>query len=118
MRHQCRKYKIATDPGHRKALLRNLAIEVIDHGKVKTTHVKCKFVQAFVEKLVTIAKVDSVANRRLAFSKLNNDAAVKTLFNVVAPKFKTRPGGYTRILKLADGRVGDGSKMSYISFVE
>ena len=118
MRHQKRKYRIGTNPSHRKSLLRNLAIEVIDHGKIKTTHTKCKAVQPFVEKLVTIAKEDTVANRRLAFSKLNNKVAVQKLFTEVAPKFKERNGGYTRILKLADGRVGDNAKMSYIALVD
>jgi large subunit ribosomal protein L17 len=98
--------------------MKNLAVEVIDHGKIKTTHVKCKAVQGFVEKLVTIAKEDTIANRRLVFSKLNSKSAVKRLFEEVAPKLKTRNGGYTRIVKLADGRVGDGSKMSFIAFVD
>jgi large subunit ribosomal protein L17 len=74
-------------------------------------------IKGFVEKLVTLAKEDTVANRRLAFSKLNNDNAVKVLFTEVAPKYKTRNGGYTRVIKTADGRVGDNAKMSYIAFV-
>jgi len=118
MRHNKLKYRIGTTPAHRTSLLRNLASEVIDHKKIKTTHTKCKAVQGYVEKLITIAKVDSVANRRLAFKKLNNSEAVKILFSDVAPKFKERNGGYTRITKLSDGRVGDGAKMSFISFVE
>ncbi|MCK5882453.1 MAG: 50S ribosomal protein L17 [Bacteriovoracaceae bacterium] len=118
MRHQKRKYRIGSSPSHRKSLLRNLAIEVIDHGKIKTTHTKCKAVQTFVEKLITIARVDTVANRRLAFSKLNNKIAVAKLFAEVGPKCKDRNGGYTRILKLADGRVGDNAKMSYIALVD
>ena len=118
MRHQNRKYRIGTNPSHRKSLMRNLAIEVIDHGKIKTTHAKCKAIQGFVEKLITLAKNDSVANRRLAFKKLNNKDAVKRLFDDVAPKFKERNGGYTRILKLADGRVGDNAKVSFIALVD
>lgn len=98
--------------------MKNLAIEVIDHGKIKTTHTKCKAIQSYVEKLVTIAKNDTVANRRLAFSKLNNKETVQKLFSDVGPKFKERNGGYTRIMKLADGRVGDNAPMSYIAFVE
>ena len=70
----------------------------------------------FVEKLITAAKVDSVANRRFVFRKLNNKTATNHLFDAIAPRFKERNGGYTRILKLADTRVGDGSKMSYICF--
>ncbi len=118
MRHKKHKYQLNMTRSHRKALMRNLACELIDHGKIKSTHAKVKAVQPFVEKLVTIAKNDSVANRRLAFSRLNNKKAVQVLFNDVAPKFKERNGGYTRVDKLAEARVGDGSKMSYISFVE
>lgn len=118
MRHGMKKYNIGTNPAHRKALVRNLAAEIIDHGQIKTTHAKCKAVQPVVEKLITIAKNDTVANRRLAFSKLNNKNAVTKLFTEVAPKFKERNGGYTRIMKLADGRVGDNAKMSYIALVD
>jgi large subunit ribosomal protein L17 len=118
MRHQKRKYRIGTTSSHRRSLLRNLAIEVIDHGQIKTTHTKCMAVRGVVEKLITLAKTDSVANRRLAFKKLNNKDAVQKLFNNVAPTFKERPGGYTRILKLADGRVGDNAKMSLIALVD
>ena len=116
MRHQNKKYKIGVNASHRKSLLRNLASEVLDHGKIKTTHTKCKAVQPFVEKLITIAKEDTVANRRLALSKLNNKEAVKNLFEV-APKYKERNGGYTRIMKMADRRVGDNAPMSYIALV-
>jgi large subunit ribosomal protein L17 len=118
MRHSRKKYKIGTTPAHRKALVKNLMIEVIDHGKIKTTHAKCKAVQGYVEKIITLAKEDTVANRRTAFSKLNSKSAVQKLFTEVAPKFKERNGGYTRIMKLADGRVGDNAKMSYIALVE
>ena len=116
MRHQNKKYKIGTNAAHRKSLLRNLASEVLDHGKIKTTHTKCKAIQPFVEKLITIAKEDTVANRRLAFSKLDNKEAVKNLFEI-APKYKERNGGYTRIMKMADRRVGDNAPMSYIALV-
>jgi large subunit ribosomal protein L17 len=118
MRHGNKKYRIGTNPAHRKSLIRNLAIEVIDHGKIKTTHTKCKAIQPYVEKLITLAKTDSVANRRLAFSKLNNKEAVQRLFTEVAPKYATRNGGYTRVLKMADGRVGDNADMSYILLVD
>lgn len=118
MRHQNKKHRIGTTPAHRTSLLRNLAIEVIDHGKIKTTHTKCMAVRGLVEKLITLAKVDTVANRRKALSKLNNMDAVTTLFTQVAPKFKARNGGYTRIHKFADERVGDAAKMSQLSLVE
>ena len=118
MRHQKRKFRIGTTPAHRISLLRNLASEVIDHGRIKTTQAKCKAVQPYVEKLITLAKTDSVANRRQALKKLGQEKAVKKLFEDVAPKFKERPGGYTQILKLADGRVGDNARMAFISLVD
>lgn len=117
MRHSKHKYAIGTTKAHRTSLLRNLASDIIKHGKIKTTHTKCKAAQGFVEKLITLAKEDSVANRRLAFRRLNNKEAVKNLFEV-APRFKERNGGYTRVIKLADGRVGDNAPMSYISLVD
>jgi len=118
MRHSCHKYKLGVKPQHRKALVQNLAIELITHGKIRTTDTKARAIKPFVEKLVTLAKVDTVANRRLAFTKLNNKEAVKALFDTVAPKFKQRPGGYTRLLKLPEGRLGDGAKEAFIAFVE
>ena len=118
MRHKKKKGNIGSSPSHRKSLLRNLAIEIIDHGKIKSTEAKCKAVRPVVEKLITLAKNDSVANRRLAFRKLNNKLAVKKLFSEVAPKFKERPGGYCRILKFSDRRVGDSAKMCLISLLD
>ena len=118
MRHAKHKYKLGVQPSHRKSMIRNLAIEVIDHGKIKTTHTRTKAIRGVVEKLVTLAKVDTVHNRRLAYKKLNDRAVVAKLFTEIAPKFKERNGGYTRIVKLADRRLGDSSKMAYISFVE
>ena len=118
MRHNKHKNKLGMDPAHRKALIRNLSISLIEHGKIKSTNSRCKALRGHIERLITIAKVDTIANRRLVFSRINNRAAVKKLFTDVAPKFKGRPGGYTRINKLADGRVGDNAKVSYISFVE
>jgi large subunit ribosomal protein L17 len=118
MRHGNHKFKLASTPSHRKALIKNLCIELIDHGKIQTTETKAKAIKPVVEKLVTLAKVDTIANRRLAYAKLNNKMAVKALFETVAPKFKQRPGGYLRILKLADARLGDGAKTALVAFVE
>jgi large subunit ribosomal protein L17 len=118
MRLRNKKYKLGLSPSHRTAMIKNLAVEVIEHGMIKTTHSRCMAIKPYIEKLVTLAKVDSIANRRLAFSKLNNKNAVSQLFSAVAPKFKNRNGGYTRVIKTADGRVGDGAPVSYISFVE
>ena len=118
MRHGNYKNHLGLNTTHRKSLLRNLAIELVEHGKIKSTHSKCKALQPYIEKLITLAKEDNLANRRLAISKLNSSLGTKMLFEQVAPKFKTRKGGYTRILKIADTRVGDGSKMALITFVE
>ena len=118
MRHGNYKRRIGVSPSHRQALVRNLAIELIDHGQIKSTHVKCKAMQGFVEKLVTLAKEDSLSNRRHAYSKLNNRKAVTELFTKIGPKFKARNGGYTRIVKMGDVRVGDAAPVSMIAFVE
>jgi large subunit ribosomal protein L17 len=118
MRHGNHKFKLGVQPSHRKALIRNLAVEVIDHGSIKTTHTKAKAVKPFIEKLITLAKNDTVQNRRLALAKLNNKDAVTKLFVNVATRFSSRPGGYTRITRLADRRLGDMSEMSYISLLD
>lgn len=118
MRHSKHKYKFTMERSQRISLMKNLAVELIDHKKIKTTITKCRALRIFVEKLVTAAREDSVANRRLVYSKINNKDAVSKLFKDVAPKFVSRPGGYTRITKLPELRAGDGSEMAYISFVE
>ena len=118
MRHQKHRNKLAVAPHHRKSLIRNLCISVIHNGSIKTTHAKARAVQPVLEKLVTLAKQDNVANRRLAQSRLNSARAVKKLFTQVAPRFQQRNGGYTRVLKLADGRVGDNAKMGCLQFVD
>lgn len=118
MRHGNHRYKMGVKPQHRKALVQGLCCDLIKHGKIRTVETKAKAIRPFIEKLVTIAKNDTLANRRLAFTKLNNREAVNALFTNVAPKFKQRPGGYTRILKLAEGRLGDGAKEAFIAFVE
>lgn len=118
MRHGNHKYRLSVDPAHRVALMKNLCAEIIDHGKIETTVTKARALKPYIEKLVTLAKNDTLANRRTAYAKLNNKDAVKTLFETVAPKFKQRPGGYTRLLKLADPRLGDASKKAILAFVE
>ena len=118
MRHQKHRNKLAVNPAHRKSLIKNLCVSLINHGSIKTTHARAKAMRPVVEKLVTLAKKDNVANRRLAYSRLNSKGAVKKLFAEVAPNFQERSGGYTRISKLIDGRVGDNAKMSYIQFVD
>ena len=118
MRHGNHKYRLSVSPTHRVALMKNLCAEIIDHGKIETTVTKARALKPYIEKLVTLAKNDTLANRRTAYAKLNNKDAVKQLFENVAPKFKQRPGGYTRMLKLADPRLGDASKKAILAFVE
>jgi len=118
MRHKNYKYKVGSTTSHRLSLLRNLSSDLLEHGKIKTTHAKCMALRGYVEKLITLAKEDSVANRRQAFRKLNNKKSVARLFTDVAPKFKERPGGYTKVLKLAENRYGDNAEMSYICLVD
>lgn len=116
MRHRKRTAKLGRNTSHRKALLMNLANALLEHEKIKTTDAKAKAIRPYVEKLVTLARDDSMANRRTAFRKLNNKKVVKRLFETVAPRYKERPGGYLRILKLGP-RVGDAADMSQIEFV-
>ena len=118
MRHGNHKYRLSVSPTRRVALMKNLCAEIIDHGKIETTVTKARALKPYIEKLVTLAKNDTLANRRTAYAKLNNKDAVKQLFENVAPKFKQRPGGYTRMLKLADPRLGDASKKAILAFVE
>ena len=118
MRHGNHRYTLGVKPAHRQAIIKNLAIEVFEHGKIKTTHARCMALRGYVEKLITLAKEDTVHNRRVAYAKLNNKDAVSNLFGKVAPKFKTRNGGYTRVIKISEGRVGDSAKVSYFSLVD
>ena len=117
MRHRKKKYRIGTSSSHRKAILKGLMVALLTHEKIKTTHPKCKAVQPYIEKLITLAKTDSVSHRRQAFSTLGSKEIVKKLFADIAPKYKERNGGYTRVLKMAEGRMGDNAPLSYIAFV-
>ncbi|MDQ5954975.1 MAG: large subunit ribosomal protein [Patescibacteria group bacterium] len=117
MRHHNTKRKFGRDKNQRKALLSSLALSLIIRGKIKTTEIKAKELRPFIEKIVTQAKKDTVAGRRLIIAKLSNrKPEVKRLFEVVAPKYVDQNGGYTRILKLG-ARKSDGAKMAVIEFV-
>jgi large subunit ribosomal protein L17 len=96
--------------------MKNLAVALFTHRAIETTVAKSKELRIFAEPLVTLAKNDSVANRRLAFAKLRNDAIVRELFTSIGPAFKDRPGGYTRILRLGN-RAGDAAPMARIELV-
>ncbi|MBD3366109.1 50S ribosomal protein L17 [candidate division WWE3 bacterium] len=118
MRHRVKGKKLGRDASHRKALCRNLASSLIEHGEVVTTLAKAKYIRPYVEKLVTKAnKKDTMNARRFLRTKLVNDAVVETLINEVAPKFKDRAGGYTRIVRVGN-RSGDNSMLARISFVD
>ena len=101
----------------RKALFQALTISLIEHEGIKTTLAKAKELRSFIEPLITLAKEDSVSNRRLAFSKIRNKAAVGKLFSDLGPRFKDRPGGYSRIIKIGF-RKGDAAPIAFIEFVD
>ena len=105
------------DSSRRKALFQALAISLIEHEGIKTTLPKAKELRSFIEPLITLAKDDSVSNRRLAFSKVRNKSAVGKLFSDLGPRFKDRPGGYSRIIKIGF-RKGDAAPSAFIELVD
>ena len=117
MRHKKSGRKLNRNSSHRKALMKNLAIAFIEKELIKTTVPKAKELRSFVEPLITMAKDDSVANRRRAFNKLRLDSAVNMLFTEISIKSKDRPGGYLRIIK-AGFRPGDKADMAYVEWVD
>ncbi|MFA6523949.1 MAG: 50S ribosomal protein L17 [Candidatus Paceibacterota bacterium] len=117
MRHHNSKRKFGREKNERKALLNSLALNLIIREKIKTTEPKAKELKPFIEKLVTRAKKGDLATRRTVISKLSNRSReVKKLFEVIAPKYADKKGGYTRVLKLG-ARKSDGAKMAIIEFV-
>lgn len=118
MRHKVFGRKLGRTTAHRIAMTRNMASSLIEHERITTTEAKAKNLRPFVEKLVTLAKEPTLHNRRQAFAKLRNNDAVTKLFDVLGPRFRERPGGYCRVLKLAKPRLGDAGKRAMIEFVE
>jgi large subunit ribosomal protein L17 len=116
MRHLKDVKKLGRTASHRHATLANLATAIIEHKHIRTTTPKAKEARRFVERLITHAKKNTVAARRLVFSKLRQRTAVKTLFDDIAPKFAGRNGGYTRVIKLGR-RQGDGAELAIIELV-
>ena len=116
MRHRKSGRHLNRTSAHRKAMFANMAVSLIAHEVIKTTVPKAKELRRIAEPLITLAKEDSVAARRLAFSRLRDKAAVGKLFSELGPRFRDRPGGYTRILK-AGHRAGDAAPVAYIEFV-
>jgi large subunit ribosomal protein L17 len=117
MRHNKSGRKLNRNSSHRKAMFSNMANSLFDHEIIKTTLPKAKELRRVAEPLITLAKSDSVSNRRSAFSKLRDKEMVGKLFNELAPRYKERPGGYTRILKCGF-RSGDSAPMAYIELVD
>ena len=117
MRHRKSGRKFNRNSSHRKALFKNLAIALIERDIIKTTLPKAKELRKFIEPLITLAKNDTVANRRQAFSKLRSDSAVAKLFTEVSVNAKDRKGGYTRVIK-AGFRPGDKADIAYIELVD
>lgn len=117
MRHGVKNNHLGRTTPHRKALLRNLSIALIEHKRIVTTLAKAKALRIFIEPLLTKSKTDTTHQRRIVFSYLQNNDALKELFSVVNSKIATRPGGYTRIIKL-DRRLGDAADMAMIELVD
>ena len=117
MRHQKRVAKLGRSKSHRKALMANMAISMIEHGKIQTTDAKAKALRRLMEKLITLGKKDSVHTRREAYKSLQNRKLVQRLFSHIAPQYVDRPGGYTRIIKLGF-RKNDCAPVSLIEFVD
>lgn len=116
MRHRHSGRQLNRNSSHRRAMFRNMAVSLVEHEVIKTTLPKAKELRRVAEPLITLAKSDSVANRRLAFDRLRSKQAVGKLFSDLGPRFQERPGGYTRILKCGY-RAGDKAPMAYIELV-
>jgi len=117
MRHRKSGRKLGRNASHRKAMYRNMAASLVQHETIKTTLPKAKELRRVIEPLITLAKQDGVARRRLAFSRLRDDAAVGKLFDELGPRFKDRPGGYLRILKIGY-RAGEAAPMALVQLLD
>ncbi|MCG6967277.1 MAG: 50S ribosomal protein L17 [Chromatiaceae bacterium] len=117
MRHRKAGRQLNRNSSHRKAMFRNMTASLIEHELIKTTLPKAKELRRVAEPLITMAKDDNVAKRRLAFSRLRSDAAVGKLFGELGPRYKERPGGYLRILKCGH-RPGDKAPMAFVELVD
>jgi large subunit ribosomal protein L17 len=117
MRHRKSGRKLGRNSSHRKAMFRNMATSLFRHETIKTTLPKAKELRRVAEPLITLAKEDGVANRRLAFARLRDKEVVGKLFKDLGPRFKARPGGYIRILKLGP-RAGDAAPMALVTLVD
>lgn len=117
MRHGLSGRQLSRNSSHRKAMFRNMVASLLQHELIKTTVPKAKELRRVAEPLITLAKQDSLANRRLAFNRLRNRDAVGKLFGEIGPRYGKRPGGYIRILKCGN-RDGDNAPMAYVELVD
>lgn len=117
MRHKVHSHSFNRKGGPRKALIKGLVISLVEHGRIKTTLAKAKELRRHVERAITTAKTGDIGARRVLMSKIGSETAVSTLVKDLGVRFKTRPGGYTRILKL-NARPGDMAPMALIEFVD
>lgn len=117
MRHRYSGRKFSRTSAHRKAMFKNMTASLVEHELIKTTLPKAKELRRVAEPLITLAKKDSVANRRLAFARIRDKDAVKKLFDELGPRYEARPGGYIRILKCGF-RAGDKAPMAYVELVD
>ena len=117
MRHRNGLRKLNRTSEHRQAMLRNMCVSLLRHEGIKTTVPKAKELRRVVEPLITLGKSPSLANRRLAFARLRDRDVVTKLFGELGPRYQTRPGGYTRILKMGF-RVGDNAPMAFVELVD
>lgn len=116
MRHRKSGRQLNRNSSHRQAMFRNMAISLVRHEIIKTTLPKAKELRRVIEPLITLAKIDSVSNRRLAFARIRDNEIVAKLFNELGPRFASRSGGYTFILRCGF-RVGDNASMAYIELI-
>jgi large subunit ribosomal protein L17 len=117
MRHRHSGRQLNRTSSHRKAMFSNMTSSLVEHEIIKTTLAKAKELRMIAEPLITLAKVDSVANRRLAFDRLRNKESVGKLFTDLGPRYAQRPGGYMRIIKCGH-RTGDKAPMAYVELVD
>ncbi len=117
MRHRHGLRKLNRTSSHRLAMLRNMTVSLLKHEAIKTTLPKAKELRRVVEPIITLGKVDTLANKRLAFSRLRDREIVGKLFSEIGPRYKARQGGYIRILKMGF-RVGDNAPMAYVELVD
>ena len=117
MRHRKSGRKLSRTSAHRKAMFKNMSVSLFEHELIRTTLPKAKELRGYAEPLITLAKNDTVANRRLAFARTGSKVAVGKLFNELGPRYSARPGGYVRILKCGF-RPGDNAPMAYVELVD